>query len=46
MADPTAWAMVDTAQPQPQPQPARRAVRGYAEVANGLAAAAYGPDRS
>lgn len=50
MADPKAWAMVDTAQPQTQPQPqqqpARRAVRGYAEVANGLAAAAYGPDRS
>jgi UDP-3-O-[3-hydroxymyristoyl] N-acetylglucosamine deacetylase len=41
MADPDAWTMVDGAE-----QPARRVARGYAEVANGLAAAAYGPDRS
>ena len=41
MADPEAWTMVDGAE-----QPARRVARGYAEVANGLAAAAYGPDRS
>jgi UDP-3-O-[3-hydroxymyristoyl] N-acetylglucosamine deacetylase len=39
MADPDAWTMVGGEQPG-------RRVRGYAEVANGLAAAAYGPDRS
>jgi UDP-3-O-[3-hydroxymyristoyl] N-acetylglucosamine deacetylase len=41
IADPEAWTMVDGAE-----QPARRVARGYAEVANGMAAAAYGPDRS
>jgi UDP-3-O-[3-hydroxymyristoyl] N-acetylglucosamine deacetylase len=42
MADPDAWTMVDGDERE---QPGRR-IRGYAEVANGLAAAAYGPDRS
>jgi UDP-3-O-[3-hydroxymyristoyl] N-acetylglucosamine deacetylase len=41
MADPDAWTIVDGSE-----QPARRVVRGYAEVTGGLAAAAYGPDRS
>ena len=41
MADKDAWAIVDTPE-----MPARRVVRGYAEVSGGLAAAAYGPDRS
>jgi UDP-3-O-[3-hydroxymyristoyl] N-acetylglucosamine deacetylase len=41
MADPDAWTMVDGSE-----QPARRMARGYAEVTGGLAAAAYGPDRS
>jgi UDP-3-O-[3-hydroxymyristoyl] N-acetylglucosamine deacetylase len=41
IADPHAWTIVDGAE-----QPARRVVRGYAEVSGGLAAAAYGPDRS
>ncbi len=41
IADPDAWTIVDGAE-----QPARRVVRGYAEVSGGLAAAAYGPDRS
>jgi UDP-3-O-[3-hydroxymyristoyl] N-acetylglucosamine deacetylase len=44
IADPDAWTMIDGAE-QPAVA-ARRVVRGYAEVANGLAAAAYGPDRS
>jgi UDP-3-O-[3-hydroxymyristoyl] N-acetylglucosamine deacetylase len=39
MADPEAWTLVDGTE-----KPARRVARGYA--ANGLAAAAYGPDRS
>ena len=42
ISDPEAWTVVDGA----GLQPARRAVRGYAEVSGGLAAAAYGPDRS
>jgi UDP-3-O-[3-hydroxymyristoyl] N-acetylglucosamine deacetylase len=41
MADPDAWTMVDSGEREPQ-----RRIRGYAEVANGLGAAAYGPDRS
>jgi UDP-3-O-[3-hydroxymyristoyl] N-acetylglucosamine deacetylase len=41
MTDPDAWTIVDGGE-----QPARRVVRGYAEVSGGLAAAAYGPDRS
>lgn len=41
MADPEAWVLVDGSE-----IPGRRVARGYAEVANGLAAAAYGPDRS
>jgi UDP-3-O-[3-hydroxymyristoyl] N-acetylglucosamine deacetylase len=41
MADEDAWTMVDTPE-----MPVRRVVRGYAEVGGGLAAAAYGPDRS
>ena len=41
MADPEAWTMVDGID-----LPVRRVARGYAEVANGRAAAAYGPDRS
>jgi UDP-3-O-[3-hydroxymyristoyl] N-acetylglucosamine deacetylase len=39
MADPDAWTMVE------RPEQRRR-VRGYADVANGLGAAAYAPDRS
>jgi UDP-3-O-[3-hydroxymyristoyl] N-acetylglucosamine deacetylase len=39
MADPTAWAYVET------PEPARR-VRGHADLATGIAAPAYGPDVS
>ncbi len=39
MADPSAWAWVDgTEQP--------RRIRGHADMATGLVAAAYGPDRS
>jgi UDP-3-O-[3-hydroxymyristoyl] N-acetylglucosamine deacetylase len=41
MADPEAWEIVEASE-----LPARRTVRGYAEVSGGLAAAAYGPDRS
>jgi UDP-3-O-[3-hydroxymyristoyl] N-acetylglucosamine deacetylase len=41
MADPEAWTLVDGSE-----VPARRVARGYAEVANGRVAAAYGPDRS
>ncbi len=39
IADPDAWALVE------QPEQSRR-VRGYADVANGLVAPAYGPDMS
>jgi len=39
MADPNAWALVDGAEQG-------RRVRGYADVANGLVAPAYGPDMS
>jgi len=39
MADPEAWTWTDGA-------PQTRRVRGYADVANGLVAPAYGPDMS
>jgi UDP-3-O-[3-hydroxymyristoyl] N-acetylglucosamine deacetylase len=39
MADPEAWTMVEGPEQ-------RRRVRGYADVANGLGAPAYAPDRS
>ena len=39
IADPDAWALVE------QPEQSRR-IRGYADVANGLVAPAYGPDMS
>jgi UDP-3-O-[3-hydroxymyristoyl] N-acetylglucosamine deacetylase len=39
MADPTAWRVVETAEPV-------RRIRGHADVAAGLVAPAYGPDKS
>jgi UDP-3-O-[3-hydroxymyristoyl] N-acetylglucosamine deacetylase len=39
MADPDAWKLVEGVQPS-------RRLRGHADVANGLVAPAYGPDRS
>jgi len=48
MADPSAWMLVDGPEIRPdvrQDAP-RRAVRGYADLATGLVAPAYGPDVS
>ena len=39
MADPSAWRVVETAEPV-------RRIRGHADVAAGLVAPAYGPDKS
>jgi UDP-3-O-[3-hydroxymyristoyl] N-acetylglucosamine deacetylase len=44
MADPSAWTMVDASELRPEPR--RRALRGHADVAAGLAVPVYGPDVS
>jgi UDP-3-O-[3-hydroxymyristoyl] N-acetylglucosamine deacetylase len=45
MADTSAWVLVDGPSPVRQEAP-RRAIRGHADLATGLAAPAYGPDVS
>ncbi|AMN44245.1 UDP-3-O-acyl-N-acetylglucosamine deacetylase [Rhodoplanes sp. Z2-YC6860] len=45
MADTSAWVLVDGPSPVRQETP-RRAIRGHADLATGLAAPAYGPDVS
>ena len=44
IADPSAWMLVDG--PEVRQEAPRRAIRGHAELATGLAAPAYGPDVS
>jgi UDP-3-O-[3-hydroxymyristoyl] N-acetylglucosamine deacetylase len=44
MADPSAWTMVEDAEPRHQAP--RRVIGGHADVATGLVAPAYGPDLS
>jgi hypothetical protein len=47
MADTSAWVLVDGPETRPVRQEApRRAFRGHADLATGLAAPAYGPDVS
>jgi UDP-3-O-[3-hydroxymyristoyl] N-acetylglucosamine deacetylase len=48
MADPSAWMLVDGPEirPEVRQEAPRRAIRGHADLATGLAAPAYGPDVS
>jgi UDP-3-O-[3-hydroxymyristoyl] N-acetylglucosamine deacetylase len=48
MADPSAWVLVDGPEIRPEirQEAPRRAIRGHADLAIGLAAPAYGPDVS
>ena len=48
MADPSAWVLVDGPEIRPEirQDTRRRAIRGHADLATGLAAPAYGPDLS
>jgi UDP-3-O-[3-hydroxymyristoyl] N-acetylglucosamine deacetylase len=48
MADPSAWVLVDGPEIRPEirQEAPRRAIRGHADLATGLAAPAYGPDVS
>jgi UDP-3-O-[3-hydroxymyristoyl] N-acetylglucosamine deacetylase len=48
MADPSAWVLVEGPEIRPEirQEAPRRAIRGHADLATGLAAPAYGPDVS
>jgi UDP-3-O-[3-hydroxymyristoyl] N-acetylglucosamine deacetylase len=48
MADPSAWVLVDGPEIRPEirQEAPRRAIRGHADLATGVAAPAYGPDVS
>jgi UDP-3-O-[3-hydroxymyristoyl] N-acetylglucosamine deacetylase len=46
MADTSAWVLVDGPESRPVREAPRRAIRGHADLATGVAAPAYGPDVS